>query len=353
MLVHDGPCACDAFWRRCGLCTVWTDASALRETGAVSALLGVETECTGTAEVRLDVPKIEETVDSAANRTVLALQLALLRRTRAVRERLDELVRREAASETRTPLIARWPRRRAFLEDLAVQLKRSIQSPPWPDVTRAEVSAAGLTAVTADPVYSRAWSRGWRALRPGMEQGEFTERLWISPSWEIYERWCFVKIGRMLVDSLSEWRWRRNSRVWVGERGGRRLQLELQPTFRAGREGADKRWSVSKERVPDLLLTAQCPDGHPFLLLDAKYRSSRESVLDAMTSAHVYRDSLRIGEQRPDAALLLLPAGGGAAWLQNSEFQRAHYVGANVLTPGTSARLPVLVADFLNRYACD
>jgi hypothetical protein len=87
------------------------------------------------------------------------------------------------------------------------------------------------------------------------------------------------------------------------------------------------------------------------LLLDAKYRSSRANVLDAMTSAHVYRDSLRIGEQRPEAALLLLPAGGDAERLQDEDFQRAHQVGVAVLTPAAKACLPVLVTEFLNRWA--
>jgi hypothetical protein len=247
--------------------------------------------------------------------------------------------------------MARWPRRRAFLDDLAIQLKRSIQSLPWRDIARAEVSAAGLTVVAADPIYSRAWSRGWRALRPGMEEGDLNERLWISPSWEIYERWCFVQIRRLVAEALPEWRWRKKERVWTGESSERRVEIELQPTFRAGSGGLDNRWSVSKQREPDLLLTVQWPGGCRFLLLDAKYRSSRANVLDAMTSAHVYRDSLRIGEQRPEAALLLLPASADAAWLQDLDFQRVHQVGVDLLTPAAKARLPVLVREFLNRWA--
>ena len=33
--------------------------------------------------------------------------------------------------------------------------------------------------------------------------------------------------------------------------------------------------------------------------MDAKYRTSRVAVLDAMASAHIYQDSLRIGACRP------------------------------------------------------
>jgi hypothetical protein len=106
---------------------------------------------------------------------------------------------------------------------------------------------------------------------------------------------------------------------------------------------------ASKQREPDLLLAAQWHGSLRFLLLDAKYRSSRDNVLDAMTSAHVYRDSLRIGEGRPEAALLLLPAAHGAEWLQNPDFQRIHQVGADVLSPIARARLPVLVTEWWAR----
>jgi hypothetical protein len=61
-------------------------------------------------EDRLDVPQVEETLDSAANRAILALQLAMLHRIQAVEERLAKLVTDQRESETRTSLGARWPR---------------------------------------------------------------------------------------------------------------------------------------------------------------------------------------------------------------------------------------------------
>jgi hypothetical protein len=94
---------------------------------------------------------------------------------------------------------------------------------------------------------------------------------------------------------------------------------------------------------PDLLLTIQAPGWRRFVLLDAKYHSSWANVLDAMTSAHVYRDSLRIGEQRPEAALLLLPAGGNAKEWEEPDFQRDHQVGVAVLTSGVKPSLPGLI----------
>jgi hypothetical protein len=96
-------------------------------------------------------------------------------------------------------------------------------------------------------------------------------------------------------------------------------------------------WSISKERVPDIVLVLESRDATRFVVFDAKYRASRANVLDAMASAHIYQDSLRIGSQRPDATLLLVPSGGGAPWLEIQDFQAAHRVGVHPLSPNGSA----------------
>ena len=52
-----------------------------------------------------------------------------------------------------------------------------------------------------------------------------------------------------------------------------------------------------------------------------------------MTSAHLYHDCLRRGDKRPDFALLLVPRGGGASWLEEPDFQRLERVGVAVFEP--------------------
>jgi len=299
---------------------------------------------------RLDVPQTEETMDSAANRTLLSLVQKLLRRTGTLGEQLQGAVERAPVSETRTALAARWPRRRQFLENLATQLTAVLRRPPFTEAHRAEITAAGLTAIAADPAYSRAWSLGWRALRQGIEANAATERLWMSPSWEIYERWCFVRFGQLLAARMPAWGWHRKKDRWAGSCGDRRAELLLQPTFGSNRSGAGKMWSVSGERVPDLVLTVESPGGLRFAVLDAKYRASRSNVLDAMASAHIYQDSLRIGSLRPEASLLLIPSPGGAKWLEDPEFHAEHRVGVHALTPGSSAALPKLIADWIDDW---
>lgn len=301
-------------------------------------------------DTRLDVPVVEETLDAAVNRAMLALMRSLLRRTRSLRDRLQTLVDREPSSETRTSLGSRWPARKQVLDDLAARLQVALRQSPFANVRRAEITAAGLTAIASDPIYARAWGRGWRVLRHGLDSNDSTERLWVSPSWEIYERWCFLKLGKLLAATAPHWEWRRvkSPHRWLGSFSDRRAELRLQPTFRSHAEESDKMWSVSKERVPDLVFTTESPDGVRFVVLDAKYRTSRPNVLDAMASAHIYQDSLRIGPRRPEASLLLIPAGGGAAWLEDPRFQSTHRVGAQVLSPGGDGVIPPLLKQCLN-----
>jgi len=302
-----------------------------------------------TQKSRLDVPRVEETVDSAANRTILALVLALLRRTRALGERLQGLVEREVESETRTSLAARWPKRKQFLERLATQFKILLRLDPFAEVVRAEITGAGLTVIASDPIYARAWSCGWRALRHGVELGTNAERLWVSPSWEIYERWCFLRFGKLLATRMPAWGWQRlpNPSRWTGSHDERRAELLLQPTFPSNYPGTGKMWSISRQRVPDLVLRVESADGLRFVVLDAKYRTSRVNVLDAMESAHIYHDSLRIGSRRPEGSLLIVPSSGGAAWLEDPSFQEEHRVGIHVLSPGIDTPLPGLISGVL------
>jgi hypothetical protein len=289
-------------------------------------------------DTALDVPVTEETLDSAANRAMLALLLALIRRGQSLLARLQELVGRQQESETRTSLHVRWPARRQLLETLTSRLKVVVRQYPFVLVKRGEIAAAGLNAIAADPAYARAWSQGWRALRHGFESGERTERLWVSPSWEIYERWCFVRLGKLLAAVMPPWQWAysKASHRWIAESGPCRCELRLQPTFRSNLPSANGMWSISRERVPDIVLTIEDAEGVRFVVFDAKYRASRANVLEAMESAHIYQDSLRIGSRRAEVSLLLIPSAGGAEWLEDHRFQAEHRVGVHPFSPAST-----------------
>lgn len=307
-----------------------------------------------TAALRLDVPVSEETLDSAANRLLAWQARAIAWRIKGLIENLETKMQNGSASETRTALADRWPRRREFLNDIGTRLDRLRRRSVLREVTRPAMTVAGLNAVSADPAYGRAWRLGWFILRRGIEGELADERLWISPTWEIYERWCFARVKQWLTDTYAvEWsaqgeKTASDFRILKGRgRDGRQFDLRLQPTFLAwnDRRGQSSRRSISGQRIPDILL--QIDSGSRNIVLDAKYRTTRENVLDAMTSAHIYRDALRIDGRRIDAALLLIPRGGGASWLEDPAFIREQAVGVVEMAPGADgAGLASVVGSF-------
>jgi hypothetical protein len=156
-----------------------------------------------------------------------------------------------------------------------------------------------------------------------------------------------MRLGKSLAKALPDWNWRRLTlpHRWVGAHAGRSAELRMQPTFRSREHETEKMWSVSRERVPDIVLTVREPDTMRFVVLDAKYRAARANVLEAMESAHVYQDSLRIGSCRPEASLLLVPSAGGAPWLEDPTFQLEHRVGIHALSLDIEAKLPQVVIE--------
>ena len=109
---------------------------------------------------------------------------------------------------------------------------------------------------------------------------------------------------------------------------GRRLEVLFQATFPSEQpRGGRPAWSLSRERRHDIAIVLASGADQRFLVLDAKYRSGREYVLEAMASAHLYHDALRIGQTPPELCLLLLPAPAAVQSLEQAAFWNAHRVG--------------------------
>jgi hypothetical protein len=105
--------------------------------------------------------------------------------------------------------------------------------------------------------------------------------------------------------------------------------------------------SMSRQRYPDIALTVRRGGSEYFIVMDAKYRSTRSAVLDAMASAHLYHDSLRWKGRRPDCALLLIPRGGAVPALEDSQYRRENSVGAVAVgDPNDAAELVRLLAEY-------
>ena len=101
------------------------------------------------AALRLDVPVSEETLDSAANRLMAWQARAIARRIKRLMEKLEPKMQNGSESETRTALADRWPRRREFLAKVKTKLGRLRRRSILREVTRPEMTVAGLNAVSA------------------------------------------------------------------------------------------------------------------------------------------------------------------------------------------------------------
>lgn len=290
--------------------------------------------------LRFDVPVNEVTLDTAANHCMRALLLAIRQRSRAIAELLIEMAKRQE-SDTRTSLMARLPVRLELLERMAGEIAAVLRQQPWVELSRAEITAAGLTAVASDPAYARAFHLGWKALRTGIGGLGGEERLWLSPTWELFERWCFVRLAWQLRQMFPALHWERlttpaesgrSLAEWRGTSGGLRVRLLLQQKFPSGdQKPCDQFQSISRQRFPDLVLTYEQHGDCRFVVLDAKYRRGRQAILEEMSVAHTYRDSLRWKGLRCQGAYLLLPAACEAEWLSEEGFRRTERVGALTL----------------------
>lgn len=320
--------------------------AAVRRLGAAAA-----------GDVLFDVPFSREEFDTPAHRTLLAQVLAVARRVRKVRENLESIGARKESLDFRTPMMPRLPYRLRLLDELDEGIRRLCKTVPFTAVRGAEVSAAGLNVIAGHPLYAAAYRYAWQARRPGVDGHWDDEMLSLSPTWEIYERWCFLQLTRVLQDVFPTLTWRRHSSgskadrlIEVGTGNDEKVEVHLQRTFPAmdsKAEGA-RFHSISGERRPDIVVTYVARSVRRFLVLDPKYSVSRNRVLAAMEAAHIYRDSLRWEGQRPDCTILLVPAPSQAGWLEAAEFVEQNGVGVLPFSPGAGReRLKQLIERLL------
>lgn len=323
---------------------------------AALALLNTDVPSSvSSSEVRFDVPSVHEDQDNPANQALAMVLSEVLRRCRNVIAALEQMVESENFSETRSPLAPRLGRRIGYLKSLHQALRKLQGVPPFCNQRRRQVTAAGLNAISAHPIYARAYRFGWYMLRAGLQGVSQDEILWISPTWEIYERWCYAMVVEQVKNLYPTLKWQRHDyskredcMVWSGVGDGLEIDIWLQVSCPALDQGPYREFSsISRQRYPDIALTVRREGNEHFIVMDAKYRSSRSAVLDAMASAHLYRDSLRWRGRRPDCALLLIPRGGAVPLLESQQYRHDNSVGVVAVGDEASA---VELARVLARY---
>ncbi|TFZ02980.1 DUF2357 domain-containing protein [Ramlibacter henchirensis] len=297
---------------------------------------------------------IAPTFDTPANRSLVAL----LSRMLAVLRRLQGVVLQCGLGAAREEQEVRRDRRLAELGSLEARVIAIMRALPFSEVTRAQTSAAGLTQIAAQPLYSRAYRAGCTALRTGVEGDDQFDLLHVTPSWGIYETWCYLAVLRALAEVTGRPGEVCRDRLIPSQLayrfhlgGGDSLDAFFQATFLAeGPTAARRAYSISRERRPDIVLVHATPSSSRAMVLDAKWRSGRDRILESMESAHIYHDALRFDQRCPEPCLILLPAPTSVPSLETAKFVGEHGVGAlsafAVGLPGR-ANLVALMADWL------
>ncbi|MDR6379663.1 DUF2357 domain-containing protein [Paraburkholderia caribensis] len=305
---------------------------ALREPRIAAIVAGRAVEAAPLDSLQVATPTAVQTFDTPANRALKALAIRLNARITG----LLESVRESRLEGDITEQELRRPRRARFLSGLLQELKPLLAQEPFSSVLRVETSAASLTQISAQPLYSSAYRQGNQALLRGVDGANDQSHLYVSPTWGVYETWCFAHLLGMVAQSLGQSGWRilRSGIVSAAESyeltlaDGSLIEAHFQANFRsshpeAGRQG----WSLSRSRIPDIVFVLKREGACSFLVLDAKYRRHRENVLEAMESAHIYHDSLRVDLKRADFCALLLPAEPDVPHLEHEDFLIEHGVG--------------------------
>ncbi len=308
-------------------------------------------------EVSVLVRSFETTADTAANRTLKALVNRFLATAKSLKLAIHDF---EMGGEKEQQHL-RQTSRLESLNSLINQAEGFLKALPLAEVRKPETSAAGLTQIAAQPVYARCFRLGCQALRIGVYGDDGDDDLPITQSWELYERWCFLELVSELETSLGKApRLLSTSAFANADRivafdidSGRQLQLLYQakfPSIVATQGGVSTAWSVSRERYPDIVAVLGSKFAPArFAVIDAKYRAGRQNILDAMGSAHIYRDALRLGEERAAFALLTLPGEPWSVHLDSPECWAKHMVGTvSECRPGAGGIQKV--ADWLLRW---
>lgn len=303
----------------------------LVRTHAVPALQGREPAERVVDQV--DVPVIRTTYDNAANRSMAWMLRRLAHRVAFL---MDWLRGAAARDEYLGPKCAR---RLQMLGRLRHELQRILCQSPFSEVTRTAVSSAGLTAVSAHPVYARAFRLMWQSLLAGVGADASNDALAVGPTWQVYERWCYLCVVDTVRAMFPDASWHESAHGSNADQfritamhDGYTISIGMQRRFAAWDMSASASCrSLSRERIPDIILTVTGSYEAAFMVLDAKYRVSRGNVLEAMQSAHIYRDSLLYRKRRPWRSLLLVPDASATPWLADPEFQDRFGVGTIAL----------------------
>ncbi|MGY6122202.1 hypothetical protein ACW9YQ_17880 (plasmid) [Paraburkholderia strydomiana] len=273
--------------------------------------------------VRAERP--QRTLDTLPNRSLWTMAKGILSVVNRIREDIER-ARCKAGVDERS----RYERRIVVLEDIARSMLDTFAWFKRNDIRTNQALASGLAQMMPMPTYKRAVRLNSLLRSSTFDPLSREALLPLNSTWGIYEQWSFEYTCRQIEKLTGLYPQQRltpltaGAKAYVFSRDTTRIIIAAQVTFPSGpglKEGS-LRYSLSRERIPDIVLIVTHAAVTTWYVLDAKYRRSKANVLDAMASAHIYRDSLFLQGQRCGAALLLTP---GAAFNESWELFTADH----------------------------
>lgn len=299
-------------------------------------------EATGASKARVFVEQ-KRTVTTLDHPATRAIKFNLARLERLMRRTQEAL--RGHRSEPRALELA------ASLDANHARLRKLLRRAPFHEIVAEPPGPGAMLALADHPSYSRVHRLLHRLLDPGVRlthDGDLQASL--RHTWELFELVVLYRLARALRSRLGPaWTWTDRSlstgSALSGPRNGlvcsatgpdgRVLELRYQQTFHSWPSEDREFQSISGERIPDYLLLLKSGDARPtWIVLDAKYRSSREAVIEGLRDLHVYRDALRWCGTPPLAGFIVVPtvADRARAFTESSYFERFAFGALSIET---------------------
>jgi hypothetical protein len=197
------------------------------------------------------------------------------------------------------------------------------------DIQPEALSDSTLQALPDHPLYLAIHRTGRRLAEPGLAYAPGQDVVSaLKHSYDLFELAVLYRLVAALGNTLGP-SWRplssasvrryphedrpsdRSSWSWVGP-DDEAVELVYQALFNAATSSASANGfaSISGQYVPDFTIIYRRKDRSvSWIILDAKYRSGRQSIHDGLGDIHRYRDALRLSQRQADAAYIVVAAG--------------------------------------------
>ena len=252
----------------------------------------------------------------------------------------------------------------------AFVLQRLTQANFLAEVQPGQPDAAALLTIARHPAYSQFDRLARRILQPRVAfGGDSNRRLGLRATYDLYEYWCFFTVVEAAQRALPEAVWKpaieiepgelllqlKNGSALHGSYGEKSFSVVFQQKYDFRSPDADGLFSISKNCIPDIVLTIRQAGRTQTIVFDAKYRAGKDSIHAALSDIHVYRDAIRTAADRSgvEAAFILTPAHAAQVHrYYEHAYRREFRFGGLDLSP-RNARQKEALADVLREWLLD